>query len=215
MRTIQFQNGEYYHIYNRGVDKRNIFIDDKDYLRFLRSIKEFNDIKPVVSLYLKRKLEKQRGLAPLRGAKPLIEILTYNLLPNHFHIILKQLANGGISEFMKRLGGGYTCYFNEKYHRAGSLFQGTFKAIHIATNEYLLWLSAYINGNTEIHKIARAENWPWSSYRDYLGNRQGMLCNKKIIFDQFTDVQEYKNLVKIIIKDSARAKNELKKLEYE
>ena len=214
MRKFTFQTGDYYHLYNRGVDRRNIFIDNGDYFRFLNSMKEFNDTKPVVSLYLRRKagqLRQQRGLAPFKGAKPLIEIIAYNLLPNHFHFILKQLVNGGLSEFMKRLGGGYTGYFNNKYNRTGSLFEGTFKSIQIITNEYLLWLSAYVNGNADIHRIAKIENWHWSSYKDYLELRPGTLCNKKVILCQFKNIKEYKNLVETVIRDSKERKNEIKK----
>jgi len=194
-------------------------MDKKDYIRFLVCMREFNDIEPVKSLYIKKKLEKQknlnRGLAPLRGAKPLrtplVEFVAYNLLPNHNHFILKQLVDGGISEFMKRLSGGYTCYFNQKYNRTGSLFEGTFKAVLINSNEYLLYLSAYINGNSEIHKIIIARNWPWSSYKDYFGFRSGTLCNKKVITEQFKNIYEYKDLVNIIVKESQERKEEIKK----
>jgi len=164
MRKFEFQTGEFYHIYNRGVDKREVFLDKWDYVRFLKSLREFNND----SIYEQRVYARNRelmGLSPeASGLSPLVEFITYCLNPNHFHFLLKQLRDNGIRIFMHKLGTGYTCYFNQKYNRSGSLFQGPFKAIHIKSDSYLLWLSGYINGNAEIHKIAKAENWVWGSY---------------------------------------------------
>ncbi|MBW6441152.1 transposase [Patescibacteria group bacterium] len=146
-----------------------------------------------------------RGLAPVNtGAKPLrnlVEYICYCLNSNHFHLILKQSEKRGISEFMKHLAGVYTTFFNQKYKRSGSLFQGSFKAIHIETNEYLLWLSGYINGNIKIHRKDQAENYKWSSYLDYLGKRIGTLCDKKIIFSQFENASVYHEFVNMTIKE--------------
>jgi len=92
---------------------------------------------------------------------------------------------------------GYANYFNAKSSRSGSLFQGTFQDAHIDTNEYLLWLSGYINGNAEIHKIAKAENYKWCSYLDYLGERNRTLCSKDIILSQFKNLKEYQEFVRL------------------
>ena len=128
MRKTEFTNDEYYHIYNRGVDKRKVFCEEGDYLRFLISMKEFNDIKPAGSLYEKSKQKRK----PLSGFAShleagtmhyLIKIICYCLNPNHYHFIIKQLQNNGISKFMHKLNMGYTHYFNIKYNRSGSLFQ--------------------------------------------------------------------------------------------
>ena len=211
MRKFEFQTGEFYHIYNRGVDKREVFLDKWDYVRFLKSLREFNND----SIYEQRVYARNRelmGLSPeASGLSTLEEFITYCLNPNHFHFLLKQLRDNGIRIFMHKLGTGYTCYFNQKYNRSGSLFQGPFKAIHIKSDSYLLWLSGYINGNAEIHKIAKAENWIWGSYLDYTGKRRGMLCNKNIILSQFETIEEYRDLVNIIIKESSQGKEELKK----
>jgi putative transposase len=207
MRKTKFTNNEYYHIYNRGVDKRDVFCDKEDYLRFLESIREFNNIEATISLRTRNDL-RSRGL--ITGAKPLqnlVEFICYCLNSNHFHFILKQLIDGGISEFMKRLSGGYTCYFNQKYDRSGSLFQGTFKAVHIDNNEYLLWLSGYVNGNPEIHKISKAGNYKWCSYSDYLGLRNVNLCKKEIILSQFKNLEEYKKFVDMVIRESGKRKD--------
>jgi len=106
MGRVVFAKDEFYHAYNRGVEKRDVFLDDYDYLRFLKSIREFNQEDPVGSIYL-RDLNKKRNLAvgPLKNENSLVDVVAYCLNPNHFHLILKQVRDGGISEFMKRLGG--------------------------------------------------------------------------------------------------------------
>ena len=221
MRKIKFANDGYYHIYNRGVDKREIFCDEEDYLRFLKRMREFNsNLGDSQRDYIKRTVpEKKRfnlGYPRLNlFFSPLVEIVCYCLNPNHYHIILKQLADGGITQFMKKLGTGYTMFFNQKNNRSGSLFQGTFKAVEIKTNEQLLYVSGYINANAEIHKISRAENWRWSSYRDYLGLRNGTLCNKEIILDQFENIGKYKDYVNMVIKESRERKDLIKNFEVQ
>ena len=201
-------------------------------------MREFNNIKPIGSLYEKdyknRKNNKQQDTKCPIGhlvsdtmSNMLVEIICYCLNPNHYHFILKQLTENGISKFFHKLEMGYAKYFNYKYNRSGSLFQGTFQAKHIDTNEYLLWLSGYVNGNVKIHKIAEAKDWAWSSYQDYLGLRNGTLCEKEIILSQFTDVldtkcpighlvsktsvKQYQKYVGMIIKESSERKEEIKK----
>ena len=206
MRKIIFANEEYYHIYNRGVDKREVFCDQKDYERFLESMQEFNREDPIGSLYEKYLREKKR-LNPHNGDlasrnNPLVEMVAYCLNPNHFHLILKQLTDKGISKFMLKLSTGYTAYFNQKNKRSGSLFQGPFKAIHIDSNEYLLHLSVYVNKNNFIHgygglastKVSLIE-WPYSSYLDYIRKRNGKICNKNAILSQFRSSDDYEKFV--------------------
>jgi putative transposase len=194
MRKVEFINGEYYHIYNRGVDKRNIFVDDFDYLRFLKSIKEFNNIDPIGSLYQKsfedKKTSKNIKDTPCpigHGvSKALVEFIAYCLNPNHYHFIIRQIEVKGIEKFMHKLSMGYAKYFNHKNKRSGSLFQGPFKSAHIKTNEKLLLLSAYVNCNHFIHGLGE-KNWKYSSHLDYIGKRDGKLCEKKIILGQFNN----------------------------
>ena len=204
MRKVELISGEYYHIYNRGVEKREIFLDNFDYIRFLKSISEFISIEPIGSLYeksLKDKkiVQKEKDTPCPIGhgvSKCLVELNAYCLNPNHFHFILKQLEDRGIEKFMHKLSMGYAKYFNHKYKRSGVLFQGTFKSIHINSNEYLLLLSAYVNANHEIHGFLERD-WPYSSFLDYTGKRDGKLCNKEIILGQFdNDFSEYEKYMK-------------------
>lgn len=184
-----FINGEYYHIYNRGVEKIDVFHGERDYRRFLKSLAEFNTHEPAYKI----DRANRKGLNIYK--KPYIEIVAYCLNPNHFHLLLKQVAESGISEFMRKLGTGYTMYFNKKYERAGALFQGKFKFTHIENNAQLLYVSAYVNCNSEIHGIEKAEKYRWCSFREYL-SREKILCNKKIILSQFENAEEYKNFCK-------------------
>lgn len=205
MRRVPFENGEYYHIFNRGVDKRKIFNHKQDYLRFLQSLDEFNQFKPVGSLFIKNRLKKNLVAVELLSENKLVEIVSFNLLPNHYHLILKQIIDGGISEFMKRVNGGYTQFFNFHNERDGALFQGRFKSIHIDSNEYLLYLSAYINGNRRVHGLLERESF---CSLDYINSG---LVNLKIILNDFKNLDEYKKYVKTVSAEINLKREEMKK----
>ena len=143
---------QYYHIYNRGVDKRDIFNNKNDLYRFIESIVEFNKVERIGSLTNLRKLKIV--VKPL-SKEPLVSIIAYCLNPNHFHFILKQLVDGGLSKFMQKLQGGYTYYFNMDNSRTGSLFQGTFKSNIIDDENYFNKVLGYVNNNDEVHDIPK------------------------------------------------------------
>ena len=193
MRKTEFANGECYHAYNRGVEKREIFLDDFDYMRFLQSLDEFNRIDPIGSIY--EQSFRDTGVALGHEVSKLVEIIAYCLNPNHYHLILRQLEDRGIEKFMHKVGMGYAKYFNHKYKHSGVLFQGGFQAIHIDSNEYLLYLSVYVNKNNFIHGYNK-DDWKYSSLLDYLGKRNGKLCSKDIILGQFDDdIEQYKEFL--------------------
>jgi REP element-mobilizing transposase RayT len=154
MRKQPIVTGECYHIYNRGVDKRDIFGDKVDLYRFIESIKEFNQVEAIVSLSNLKKTKLEIEPKAL-SKKPLVLIIAYCLNPNHFHFILKQLEDGGIAKFMQKLQAGYTYYFNVKNSRSGSLFQGTFKSQIIKDENYFNKLIGYVNKNYQIHDIPK------------------------------------------------------------
>lgn len=151
MRKQVLVTGEYYHIYNRGVDKRDIFADKKDVYRFVESILEFNRIDGVISLANLRKTKIESK--PL--SEPLVAIVAYCFNPNHFHFLLKQLVDGGIAKFMQKVQGGYTYYFNVKNSRSGALFQGTFKSHLIQDENYFNKMLGYVNKNYAVHTIPK------------------------------------------------------------
>ena len=167
LRKIPFVNNEIYHIYNRGTDKRIVFQNESDYKRFLDSVIELNTKNPFGGLYLKSFLG-ENNIKNIDHKNKLVEIIAYCLNPNHFHLMLRQFADNGISKFMQRLGTGYTLYFNNQNRRNGSLFQGKFKSIHVDTNEYLIYLSTYINLNDKIHGIDNGNNFIFSSLKNML-----------------------------------------------
>jgi len=155
MRKEPLVTGEYYHIYNRGVDKRDLFIDSKDLARFKESIKQFNQIDGIGSLEMHNKsMRALDSRLPLESkSEPLVAIVAFCVNPNHFHFLLKQLVDGGIAKFMQKALGGYTYYFNKKHDRSGSLFQGTFKSKLIDNDIYLRKIFAYVNQNYLVHNI--------------------------------------------------------------
>ncbi len=148
MKKPPFINNYFYHIFNRGVDKRNIFLDDRDYHRFLFGLKEFNDVNSTLNLLRRFNLAEgsSTSFKPL-PKELLVNVVCYCLMPNHFHFVLKQLKDNGIPSFMRKLGTGYTNYFNQRYKRSGSLFQGRYKAILIDKDEYINYLIQYIHLN--------------------------------------------------------------------
>ena len=209
-------NDEYYHVYNRGVEKRLIVKDGEDAKRFLISLDEFNSIDPIGSLY-ENSFHKDRKEDKIDSK--LVEIVCYCLNPNHYHLLLRQVSDNGVSEFMKRLGGGYTWYFNNKYKRTGALFQGKYKAIHIDSNEYLLRLSAYINKNDEVHKLGGpTAKFVRSSWAEYINlNQKGdtkSLCAKDVVLGQFSSIQEYKKFTNEALKLIRISKDKQAEMKY-
>lgn len=210
-RKKAFGNGEFFHVYNRGVDKRIIFADPYDIQRFFQSMTEFNAIDPIGSLY-ENSFHKLHG-STVEFRKKLVNIVAYCLNPNHFHLILEQLVDSGISEFMKRLGGGYTWYFNNKYKRSGSLFQGKFKAVHVDSNQYLLHVSAYVNLNDHVHQLGGSTAKlvdSMSSWREYTDRKIEGVCQKDTILEQFRNVSEYKEFALSSLESITKRKEELK-----
>ena len=185
----QLINGEIYHIVIRGVGDSLIFKNKDDYYRGIFSLYEFNTTEPIE---IRKQREKRKtakrsgGQTSANARKLLVEILAFWFMPNHIHLLLKQIRNNGITKFMQKLETGYATYFNKKYNRKGHLFQGRFRAVHIKTNEQLKNVFVYIHTNgislieptwKEIgiknpQKVIKfLENYKWSSYPDYIGKK--------------------------------------------
>lgn len=220
MRKKEFAVGEFYHIYNRGVDKRDVFLDDFYYQRFLISMSLLNDKKEGLLDYWRneKRSNPDLDLADFRRLNlrsPIVDIIAYCLNPNHYHFILRQSEEKGIEKFMQRLGTAYTMFFNKKNKRSGALFQGRFKSIHIDSNEYLLYLSAYVNKNNFIHGYDFS-NWKYSSLNEYVKcsakvEPSEKICNPLPVLDQFGDVDEY---VRFIEKNAIYLRNKKEDLKY-
>ena len=191
MRRQPIVTGEYYHIYNRGVDKRDIFNNQKDMDRFIESILEFNRTEGIMSLANLRKTQIEAK--PL--SEPLVAIVAYCLNPNHFHFVLKQLVDGGISEFMKKLQGGYTYYFNVRHARSGSLFQGTFKSQLMGSENYFNKILGYVNKNYQVHTIPKNKmNLVIASDYEYESNDFSIVSKKegKKVLEIFNGSKNFK-----------------------
>lgn len=179
-----FANGCFYHIYNRGVEKRKIFMDKWDHLRFLETLDFYRKAPTPMKLS-----DFRRGVVKFKKIEnqtELVRIYCFCLMPNHFHLLIQQLADGGISEFLRRVADSYTRYFNTKYKRVGSLFQGRFKAKLIETDEYLLQVSKYIHRNTFPLPMWEGRVYPYSSYPYYLSGEQHTFCDTNFISSYFS-----------------------------
>lgn len=178
MRDIElFSPGAIYHVYNRGVDKRNLFLDAADRARFVKSLVAFNDVGR------RKNSSLSRVMNPTVSDNPCVNIVAYCLMPNHFHLMLQQVADRGVSEFMHRLGLGYTKYFNKRHERVGRLLESAYKIKRVETTIQQRHLSRYIHLNPlelggmnwKERKILWGEAEPflqsylWSSYRHYAG----------------------------------------------
>lgn len=217
MRKTAFVEGEYYHVYNRGSDKRVIFSDEYDFARFLQSMKEFNDVEAIGSIF-ENSFKKDKNLALKNNKKNcLVNFVAYCLNKNHYHFILEQAADKGIEKFMQRLGNGYTKYYNNKYERSGVLFQGRFKSIHVATNEYLLHLSAYVNLNDRVHKtqlghpMSKLKKTSWDEY--VTEKNYHNFCKKDVVLNQFKNINEYSNFATGSLVDILERKEQEKEIE--
>lgn len=214
IRKTIIASNEYYHICNRSNDKQNIFIENKDWIRFLflmlysQSPENFSNLSRPVSHFVKHlvfNITKDKTNKITENRK--VELIAFSLMPNHFHILIQQLKEKGISKYMQRIQNAYAKYFNAKYEKSGHLFHGPYQIVHIKNNEQLLYLSAYINRNMREIKEWKnnEEKYPWSSYQDYLyENRWEDLLKPNIVLGQFANPKEYEKFV-----ETSGAKTEL------
>lgn len=185
---IYVENG-YYHIYNRGVEKRTIFEDEQDYKVFLSYLKfalseppKNKDITKIFTL----QGEPFKGIPRMpKNFLNKVELVAYCLMPNHFHLLIRQIDNISIKSFMNSLITRYTMFFNKRYDRVGSLFQGVYRAILVTDEPYLLHISRYIHLNpTEFTNDLTSA---YSSYADYLGLRHTQWLKPDIVLEQFNN----------------------------
>ena len=214
-----YVKGGYYHVYNRGVEKRNIFENSQDYQVFLKNLKEAlssppkpEDVKITFTL---------QGF-PFKGVPRLpknfskeIDLLAYCLMPNHFHLLIRQTNPGSMQSFLTSISTRYSMYFNKKYSRVGTLFQGPYKAVLVNDESYILHLSRYIHLNPS--KYAQNLLSTYSSYADYLGERHTAWVKPEMILSFFNQaklpelekIHTYKDFVEKYKKDSAKLLGEL------
>ncbi|MEK7175830.1 MAG: transposase [Patescibacteria group bacterium] len=189
-RNIILSPGEFYHIYNRGTEKRKIFLSRHDYERFISLLYLANG---ELRVDIKRQGRTLAELLNQDRGKKLIDICAYCLMPNHFHLIVRELEEGGISKFMQKLVTGYTMYFNKIHERNGALFQGKFKSEHAHNDHYLSYLIVYLHLNP-IKLLER--NWKERGIKD---SKRAEKFLDNYMYSSFPDYCGYDRLEKIIL----------------
>lgn len=209
-RNFDFSIGEFYHVYNRGVERRTIFMDERDYERFIGLLYLANATNVLHSSDCQGRSLTERFAHKREGT--LVEIGAWCLMPNHFHLLLKEKVAGGISTFMRKLLTGYSMYFNTKYHRTGGLFQGRFLAKHLDTDEYLKYQYSYIHLNPigiidsgwkkkqiEDKEKARKflKEYKYSSYKDYVNEKreENAILNVEVFPEYFSTNTNFEAMI--------------------
>jgi putative transposase len=211
----QFIKNGYYHLYNRGVEKRIIFIDSQDYGVFTSYLKEYllpkkiDELGKIIAdtgsnIYQK---DKARKLLRLNNFAESFMLIAYCFVPNHFHMLVKQEDADTIDRFMNSLCTRYSMYFNRKYKRVGPLFQGLYKAVLVETDEQLLHLSRYIHQNAQclLMQGSALQTYPYSSYPQYLGLSYTDWVRPDVILSYFSarGAHSYQSFVEDAVNDVA------------
>ncbi len=213
-----------YHILNRGVDKRTVFLNQKDYYRFIHNLFEFNNTSNVVSnnFYFSQTLDigcQEFGKNKRRKIKRklLVNLHAFCLMPNHYHLLISPLVDDAIPLFMKKLNMGYAKYFNEKYKRSGALWQGKYKSVPINSDRHFSWIPYYIHFNPldlvmpewrgrGIKNYKKAEEYlktyRWSSHLDYLGEKNfPSLTQREFLLEFFDGKSGYRKSIPNMLQD--------------
>lgn len=211
---------EFFHVLNRGVDKRKVFMDNGDRARFVHDLWEFNDTRHALNAGRRappsdRMIDVRRQSLP---RTPIVTIHFFSLMPNHYHLLLSPVVENGIALFMKKLNGGYTKYFNEKYApRSGALWQGGYKSVHINTDQHFLYIPYYIHFNpldlaTPEWRERAIKNpkkaldflatYRWSSHLDYMGIRNfPSVTDRAFFLESLGSEMDYARSVAIMLKN--------------
>ncbi len=197
--------GEYYHLYNRGVEKRDIFLTQEDRKRFKRLLYVANGTES----FIFRDIEG-KSLKEIDRGEPLVAIAAWVLMPNHFHILVKEITEGGTAMFMRKLCTGYSSYFNKRHDRVGPLFQGRYKSQHVVSDNHLKYLFAYIHlnplklldpswkerGNINVTKAKKyISAYEYSSHLSYVeaGREESILLSKTEFPEYFSEKKDFED----------------------
>lgn len=206
------EEGNIFHLLNRGVEKRKIFLTNTDYVRFAHNLNDFNDETNAGQSYYVRRKQSKHGANPTHiERKELVDIFCWALMPNHPHVLVVEKKIGSAGVFSRKIFGGYTMYFNEQNKRSGVLFQGRTKIIRVEQPAHFLYLPFYIHlnpldlfqpnwkedGIKDVNATIKfLEEYRWSNLRDIIGVGNGEfahLTNKKLFFEMFnTNAEQYK-----------------------
>jgi len=208
------------HVLNRGVDKRKIFMDDKDYYRFIHDLFEFNDQQRVQSNFRRFNAKSHAvGVRAIkrRERKLLVKIHAFCLMPNHYHLLLSPMIESGVAMFMQKLNGGYVQYFNQRHERAGTLFERKYKSVLVDNQAHFLHLPYYIHLNPldmvapewrerKINDLSKAldylDGYKWSSHLDYSGKQNfPSVTQRDFLLEVFGGTKGYEKLLKSWLRD--------------
>jgi len=214
-RKVPLVTGEIYHIFNRGIDKRTTFSDIHEYARAFQIMKFYRFSSPPFKLsrFLKINDACRANLLNVSWGEKLVSIICYCFMPNHFHFMLRQEVDNGISKFMSQFQNSYTRYFNTKRDRIGQLFLDNFKNVLVDSEEALLHLSRYIHLNpyssSVVNSLEDLYKYEWSSLDEYVWTSSEPVCEKEMIMALFKNKESYKTFVS----DQANYQRELKRIE--
>ena len=174
--------GHYYHVYNRGCNRENIFIIEDNYRYLLRQVKR---ILP----------------------EALVSIVAYCLMPNHYHFFLRSDSEDAVGRFIQRLFAGYTQAFNKQQKRSGTLFEGRAKSIEVSDDQYALHLCRYIHLNPVAAKLVQQpEDWPYSNYLEWIGKRSGTLIDHDFVQHYYPRPRDYEDFIRSTIDEALALK---------
>lgn len=193
LRKTILATGEVYHVFNRSVQGIPIFKGQRENDIFLETMSFYLQPKPPTKFSLFR---ASRDRFPINLNKKLVTIIAYCLIPNHFHLMLRQEKENGIRNFIQRISNSFAHYFSVKYKNRGPVFEGSFKATRIETDEQLFHLSRYIHLNpVTAYLVEKPQDYPYSSYKIYLGEKQLEIVNPSLVINQFPSPQKYQEFV--------------------
>ena len=198
-RKTILSTGEFYHIFNRALDNQPIFVNKRDCQRFV-DVLFFYQKNPQIrfSHFINLPLKERENIfKQLNKNKKIVGILAFVLMPNHFHFLVQQKEENGISLFLSRVTNSYTRYYNIKYKRKGDLFESVFKAVRVETEEQLIHLSRYIHINPVVSFFIDEKDlisYTFSSFSEYLKGRS-LLLDLEPVLNHFKNPQDYKKFV--------------------
>lgn len=201
-RKIIFANNEIYHLFNRGIDRRPIFRYKKEYQQFLNLLQyyQFDKVPFRFSRFTTTQRDERINILKNLFTKTnkRVSIIAFSLMPNHFHLVVRQNTEKGITHFMADISNSYTKYFNAKAKRVGPLLQGLFKAVHVETTEQLIHVGRYVHLNpvvSNIIKISDLDDYPYTSHKEYVVSYPFQISEPGIILSQFKSVTRYKEFI--------------------
>ena len=201
-RLLPLVEGQIYHVFNRGIDHRLTFANKLELKRAVAVIDHYRFVKPRLRFSKLLKLsseERNKFQIDMRAGPKLVDILSFCLMPNHFHFLLRQVSDKGISKFLSNFQNSYTRYFNIKNERDGPLFLDQFKAVLVETDEQLMHVSRYIHLNPVTSYVIKdfdsLFDYPWSSLAEYIKGTES-ICEINTILGLFKDSKAYVNFLK-------------------